>query len=96
MTDRWLKRHGFVGRLRFIELDHDTVVPGRGRDDGGARAQAACWKISMMTIRPPQQGHGGRRSGGEAVSSFSVRVGAASISRARATLSLRPALARKP
>ena len=42
---------------------HDTIVPVKGCDDGGARARAARWKISMMTIRPPQQGHGGRGSG---------------------------------
>ena len=50
-------------------LDHDTVVPV---NDGGARARAARWKISMMTMRPPQQGHGGRRSGGDAASSTST------------------------
>ena len=29
----------------------------------------------MMTIRPPQQGHGGRRSGGDAASSTSTWCG---------------------
>ena len=77
-------------------LDHDTVVRVKGYDDGGARARAARWKISMMTMRPPQQGHGGRRSGGDAASSTSTCAGAASNSRARATLALRPALARRP
>ena len=87
---------GCDGRLRFIVLDHDTVVLVNGYDDGGARARPARWKVSMMTIRPPQQGHGGRRSSSEAASSSSVRAGAASNFRARATLCLRPALARKP
>ena len=41
MTNRWLKRHGFGGRLRFMVLDHDTVVRVKGYDDGGARARAA-------------------------------------------------------
>jgi hypothetical protein len=50
MTDRWLKRHGFGGRLRFIVLDHDTVVPVWGCEDGGARARAARAKISMMIM----------------------------------------------
>ena len=96
MTSCWLKHHGFGGRLRFIVLGHDAVVPVQRCDDGGARARAARGKISMMTMRPPQQGHGGRSSGGEAASSTSLRAGASSSARARATLSLRLALARKP
>ena len=87
---------GCDGRFRFIVLDHDTVVLVNGYDGGGARARPARWKISMMTMRAPQLGHGGRRSGGEAASATSVRAGSASNFRARATLSLRPALARKP
>src|SRR6516165_9855342 len=82
MTERRLKRHGFGGRFRFIELEHHTMVPVWGPDGGGARARAARWKISMMTIRPPQQGHGGRRSGGEAASSASGRARASSNFRA--------------
>src|SRR3974390_1037582 len=96
MTSCWLKHHGFGGRLRFIVLGHDAMVLVQRCDDGGARARAARWKISMMTMRPPQQGHGGRGSGGGAASWTAVEAGAASNSRARATLALRPALARRP
>ncbi len=95
MTNRWLKCHGSGGRLRFIVRDHDTVVPVSRCDDGGARARAARWKISMMTIRPPQQGHGRGRCG-NGVSLSTGGAGTASSSRARATLALRPALARRP
>jgi hypothetical protein len=43
----------------FIGPDHDTGVLVQAGDDGGARARAARWKISMTTMRPPQQGHAG-------------------------------------
>jgi hypothetical protein len=62
---------GFDG---FIVLDHDAVVLVNGYDGGGGRARPARWKISKMTIRLPQQGHGGRRSGSEPASSSSVRA----------------------
>jgi hypothetical protein len=74
ITNRSLKRRGIGAGLRFVVLDHGTVVPVWGCEDGGARARAARWNISMMTIRPPQQGHGGRMSGGDAASSTSVRA----------------------
>ena len=54
-----------------------------------ARARAARWKISMMTIRPPQQGHGRRGSGSGAACSTAVEEDTASHFRARATLAFR-------
>ena len=41
---------------------HDTAAPVQAGDDGGARALAPRPKISMMIMRPPQHGHGGRTS----------------------------------
>jgi hypothetical protein len=67
MTPRWPRPHGFDGGVKFIAADHNTVVPLEGCDDGGARARAAGWKISTLTIRPPQQGHGGQGCGSGAV-----------------------------
>ena len=74
---------------------HATMVPEKGCDAGGAPARAARWKISMMTIRPPQQGHG-KGGSGSGVSSTAGDTGTASNSRARATFALRVALARRP
>ncbi len=50
-------------------MHHGTMIPNGRSEPGGARDWAALWKISMTTMRPPQHGHGGRGSVGEAGSS---------------------------
>jgi hypothetical protein len=81
-------------RVKVHRAQSDTMVPW-GDASALARARAQRWDISMMTMRPPRQGHRGRTSGSDAAPLSFVRTSAASNSRARATLSLRPALARK-
>ena len=75
---------------------HDGVLPDGWSGNGGARGWAPRWKISMTTMRPPQQGQGGGEYGSGAISSFSLGAGAASNSLVRVRLLSRPAPASRP
>ena len=75
---------------------HDGIsVAVRAR--GGARGCIQRSNVSMMRMRPPQQGQGGRQSSGSSASTgFAAGEAPASSSRARAISSLRTELASKP
>ena len=75
---------------------HDGVVPVAAMPCGGARGCRYRSKVSMMTMCPPQHGHGGRTSVGSSIGS--VWGGGATFSnwRARARLVLRAELASSP
>ena len=63
---------------------HDVTVRVGVTESGGARACLPCSKVSMIVIRPPQHGHGGRWSGGVVGSSVALGTGTASSSLALA------------
>jgi hypothetical protein len=66
---------------------HGVIIPVGAADTGGPRGSIPLWKVSMMIMRPPQQGHGGRRSGGSPWSTGSAGLvggGTASSCRTRA------------
>ena len=78
-------------------------MPGHGgtlrvgaADRGGARGCLHRPKISMMIMRPPQQGQGGSGSIGSGTSTGTGGGATASSSRARAIVVLRAELASKP
>ncbi len=45
---------------------HDVVLPADRGGVGGARSWLQRSKVSMMIMRPPQQGQGGRAAGADA------------------------------
>jgi len=63
--------------------DHGVVSRVSGGGNGGARGWHQRAKVSMMVMCPPQQGHGGRWSGGSSGSVSSM--GAATPSSLRAS-----------
>lgn len=78
---------------------HEAILPAGSGMYGGARGGSLRWKISMMTMPPPQHGQGGK--GAAAISADgsagSAAMGAtASKSLARAILALQLALASRP
>ena len=78
---------------------HDAILRVGGSRRGGARGCILRWKISIMTMRPPQQGKGANGTAADAAggSAGSVATGAtASNALARAILALWVALARRP
>ena len=88
----------FDEQLKLAVPGHGAIIPAGGRKRGGARARKVGSKMSMTTMRPPQQGHGGFGTGGSAPSGAgaSTAIGTARSSRARAVLALRPAVASRP
>jgi len=76
--------------------DHGTHLPAGVGTGGGARGWRQRSKNSMTTIRPPQQGHGGRASDGSAGISSKAGGATASNARACARLLLRLPLASRP
>lgn len=70
--------------------------PALHRLGGGARARATSPKVSITSMRPPQQGHGVRRSAAEAGLGVWGGAGTASSSRARAMLALHRPVASRP
>ena len=79
---------------------HDAILRVGSGMYGGARGCSLRWKISMMTMRPPQHGQGGNgvAAGAAGGSSGSAAMGGATASNslARAILALQPALASRP
>ena len=75
---------------------HAHILPARAEDEGGPRGCHLKGKVPVTIMRPPQHGHGGRRSGARSGFSVSAVGGAASKSLARARLARRPALASRP
>jgi hypothetical protein len=78
-------------------------MPGHGQlsrfvavASGGPRGCLQRSNTSMTIMRPPQQGHGGRKSSGSAGVSSSGGVATFSSSRARARLALRVEPANRP
>lgn len=67
-----------------------------GMTDGGARGHCQRAKASITIICPPQQGHGGRVSGGSSGVPSSGGGAIASSLRASAMLSLRVVPASRP
>ena len=84
------------GDRRYAVPDHDAKLPDTRTTAGGARGWYRRSKVSMMTIRPPQHGHGGRVSDCSAGVSSVARGATASNCRARRRLSLRELLASRP
>ena len=70
------------------------------RFDAGAAGGARGWhqgaKVSMMTMVPPQHGHGGRWSAGSSPAGSSYAGATSSSSRASARASLRDEPASRP
>jgi hypothetical protein len=91
-TVRRRKRCCFDAKSELVVPGHDAII----RVDWGARGCVGRSKISMMIMRPPQHGHGSRRSSGVTDATVSGVGGTASSSRARPTFTLRPALASRP
>ena len=87
-----LAAHEFMRRFLLHVLPHGFHRI-RHYGFGGARGCIQRSKVSMMRIRPPQQGQGGNRSGGSSVTMASGGGATASSSRTRAMLALRVALA---
>ena|SRR5271154_5415171 len=88
---------------RGFDVEEDQAVPGHdgapvaSAARGGARGWVQRSKVSMMRMRPPQQGQGGSWAGGSSISTGSgVGGDTASHSRTRAMLALRVALANNP
>jgi len=54
---------GFDTSAMLVVPGHDGVIPDGGNGNGGARGCALHRKTSMTTMRPPQQGQGGRGAG---------------------------------
>ena len=80
-------------------LGHDAILRISGGKYGGARGGSLRWKISIMTMRPPQHGQGGNGAAAGVAGGFSgsAAMGAtASNSLARAILTLQPVLASRP
>jgi hypothetical protein len=77
------------GRWYRAEPDHDTGLPGKSVPQGGALGWPGRWKVSMMTMWPPQHGHGGRVSGASVMGPSVAGGATASSSRTRARLVLR-------
>ena len=75
---------------------HGITIPVERAEVGGARGCIQRSNVSMMIMRPPQQGQGGHGSGASAGSAVCLGVGAAISMRARAMLALRPPLASRP
>ena len=75
---------------------HGSVFPVEAVFCGGARGCIQRPKVSMMIMRPPQHGQGGRESDGSSGSDGSNGGGAASSSRARSMLAFRVLLASRP
>src|ERR1700693_1763540 len=94
-TVRRRKPRCFDPKSGLVVPGHDAIIRVRGGARGGARGCIRRSKISMMIMRPPQHGHGGRGSSGAVAAIVSgAGFGAtASSSRARATFILRPPLA---
>lgn len=90
-------------RLGAYDMRQDNAMPGHGavsrfvvRTPGGPRGCLHRLKVSMMIMRPPQQGHGGRRSSGSSVVSSSDGAATFRRSRASARLALRAEPASRP
>ncbi len=75
---------------------HAATVPVGLADRGGPRGGIHRSKVSMMRMRPPQQGQGGSGSGGAIGSAGRAGGASARISRARARLALRDEAASWP
>lgn len=75
---------------------HDGLLPVGAVVRGGARGCRHRPKVSMMIMRPPQQGQGGSQSIGSGDATISDGGATASNSRARAMLALRAELASRP
>ena len=75
---------------------HDVVVPVDTMPCGGARGCRQRSKVRVMTMCPPQHGHGGRTSVGSSTGSASGGDTTFSNWRARARLVLRAELASSP
>ena len=75
---------------------HGVVIPVDAGEAGGARGCIQRSKVSVMIMRPPQHGQGGRGSVSSTGSSGCAAGGTASSCRTRAILALRVVLASKP
>jgi hypothetical protein len=75
---------------------HGVTFPFGAGQTGGARGRLARWKVSMMTMRPPQHGQGGRSYDVLSCSVGAVGGGAPNRTLARSTLAFRPLLASRP
>ena len=75
---------------------HGVIFPVGAGATGGPRGGIQRLNVSMMIMCPPQQGQGGRASGGSTGSTHSFAGGTASSALARAILVLRPMLASRP
>lgn len=96
MGCRWPKPHGNDTAWVRAVPGHGVIVPVDVGQTGGPRGCIQRWKVSVMIMRPPQHGQGGRCSVSSTGSSGSAAGGTASSARTRAILALRVALASKP
>jgi hypothetical protein len=83
-------------RWRQAVPGHDGFIPVGVCACGGARGWLQRPKISMMRMRPPQQGQGGVGPGASIGSAGSNGGSTANNSRARLMLALRVVLASSP
>ena len=96
------ERHRFLPRC-LGRMHIGQAMPDHGANSGirigmfgGARGCRQRSKVSMMTMWPPQQGQGGRRSAGSSAAGSSGGTVTSSKVRARARLALRDELASRP
>ena len=93
---RWPKRRRFDPMLDLVVPGHGALIRlsiGVGAEPGRGATPS---KLSITSMRPPQQGHGVRRSAEEAGLVASGGAGTASSSRARAMLALHRPVASRP
>jgi hypothetical protein len=97
------KQKCFRAILPRGDLDHDVSILITAVDAAGRwRGEEPRWNVSMMTMRPPQRGHGcesglGSLASAQLVSPASgCAAGTSSRRRARAMLSARVPLANRP
>src|SRR5437868_208708 len=76
-----LSQHGFDDGLGLAMPGHGAFTLAARPMRGGARARKAGWKMSVMIMRPPQQGHAGLRSAGLSDGAGSSVIGTARSSR---------------
>jgi len=90
------KRTGRAARCRRAMPGHGAVVPVGLVACGGAQGCRQRSKVSMTTMRPPQQGHGGRASSGSTGAAAATGGATPSSWRACSRCALRVAPASRP
>jgi hypothetical protein len=90
-----------TGMSHRTRSDHDVSILIAAAAAGRLRGEEPRWNVSMMTMRPPQHGHGCESGLGSAASAQLVSpalgcAGTSSKRRALATLSARVPLASRP